>query len=608
MTIDDSLNDYIGRTVKRYSSLFTLPSHPRLIFYLLVACTVSGVGVIVPLHPTYFGLALGFVLGIVLFLAATASNLIAHLAGLRRDPIFDQRRNSALSLYSTTFWLLFIFLGIIMSTAFESSYLWFKFFFIGLCGAVTLHLLVLSAVTSSTRWKVFFFSLLQPLFYAALVVFSHLMLGHSLDVSVLLFFLASLSISVIAIFVFMSLVNRVGVRILGVDSFTVFRAFLANWAEDLNAPLEGLFERFGVEQDIRVSAIAFTAGGRAKAIMIVPTFHAGPFKNVGSSTLPYTIQTMLEDSLHCVVSVPHGLSGHSLDLTSQKQNQKVTDKVLKLVNFSNFDSVASPFKRVQRNGASASCQIFGNCALVTLTLAPQTMEDLPLDLDPFIVGEAAKRGLSAAIAIDTHNSIEGAFRPNEAVVPLKEAVVGCLERALKLRKRAFEVGAAKVTPTEFSLRDGMGLGGITAVVTKVGSQFAAYVIIDGNNMVSGLREKILSALERVGINGGEVLTTDTHAVNGVVLTARGYHPVGEVMDQERLVGHIRQAVETAMGNLEPVEVGWQVETVSGVRVIGEKHIEAMCRLTDDAATRAKKLALSVFPIVGVIMAALLVLL
>ena len=37
----------------------------------------------------------------------------------------------------------------------------------------------------------------------------------------------------------------------------------------------------------------------------------------------------------------------------------------------------------------------------------------------------------------------------------------------------------------------MGTGGITAIVVEVEKQKTAYVIIDGNNMIPNLREKIL---------------------------------------------------------------------------------------------------------------------
>ena len=44
----------------------------------------------------------------------------------------------------------------------------------------------------------------------------------------------------------------------------------------------------------------------------------------------------------------------------------------------------------------------------------------------------------------------------------------------------------------------MGTGGITAIVVQVEKQKTAYIIIDGNNMISGLREKILDSFSIFG--------------------------------------------------------------------------------------------------------------
>jgi len=397
-----------------------------------------------------------------------------------------------------------------------------------------------------------------------------------------------------------------GTKILGIKSLSVLKVFMANWAEDLNEPLESLLENLSVERSIKLSVIMFRAEGKVKAAIVVPAFHPGPFKNVGSSALPYLIQKELGNKLKCTVSVPHGLSGHDLDLASQTQNQKIIEKISKMVDVSNFDSTTTPLMRVQKNGAHASCQIFGKCALFTLTLAPQTMEDLPPDLEAFITEEARKRGLSLAITVDAHNSIEGPFHVERAISPLKEAAVASLKTALKSQKNSLQVGAANFVPTDFSLEDGMGLGGICAIAMKVKDQLIVYITVDGNNMVSGLRERILQRLNELGFTDGEVLTTDTHAVNGIVLTPRGYHPLGEVMDQEKLIKYIEQAATSARSNLEPAEAAWFTEVTPNVRVIGEKQVGKLCMLAEKAFLHAKRLASIIFPLVGLIWTALLI--
>ena len=145
-----------------------------------------------------------------------------------------------------------------------------------------------------------------------------------------------------------------------------------------------------------------------------------------------------------------------------------------------------------------------------------------------------KRGIPNAVIVNAHNSINGLFDLSNATVSLKEVAIESLAKAFANKRLPLEVGAAKIIPKEFSIEDGMGPGGINVIVVRTSDQTAAYITIDGNNMVSGLREKILSALEKIGVNDGEILTTDTHAVTGLILTTRGYHPIGEVIDHTKL--------------------------------------------------------------------------
>ncbi len=603
----DALNDYINKAVKRYSSLFTLPSYRTLTSWLLTTYLSIGVFVALPILPSFQGLLQGLVVGVILFLLAMLSDFAVYISSLKSDPVFDLRRCSALSLYSSLLWVVFVLLGGFSYIFFNDFVLSLRLSLLGLCAILILRLLVFSAVSFAGSGRIFFYSILQPGLYAMPMVFAGGTTGHVFASSTMLFFASSLVVSVLAAFCFLFFLNRMGTKILGVKSLSVLRVFMANWTEDLNEPLESLLEKLSVERSIKLSVIMFRARRKVKAVIVVPAFHPGPFKNVGSSALPYLIQKELETKLKCIVSVPHGLSGHDLDLASQAQNQKIIGNISEMVDVSNFGSQTTPLIRVQRNGAHASCQIFGECPLFTLTLAPQTMEDLPRDLESFIAEEARKRGLSIAITIDAHNSIEGPFQVERAISPLRETAVASLETALQSQRSSLQVGAAKIVPADFSLKDGMGSGGICVIAVKVRDQLTAYVTIDGNNMVSGLRERILQGLSEIGFTDGEVLTTDTHAVNGIVLTPRGYHPLGEALDQEKLIRYIEQAATNAKKNLEPAEAAWFTKVTPNVRVIGEKQVEMLCKLAEEAFLRAKMLASIIFPLVGLIWIALLML-
>jgi putative membrane protein len=353
-----------------------------------------------------------------------------------------------------------------------------------------------------------------------------------------------------------------------------------------------------------VSLLTFRTAEKIKAVIVVPALHPGPFNNLGSSLLPSMIQTSMQEKFDCVVSVPHGLVMHELDVVSQSQTQRVVKKMLDFVGSSASHSKATSLVRTKSADAKASCQIFGDYAFLTLTNAPKTMEDLPPELDSFIVGEAEKRGLSA-LAIDAHNSIGGPFDIDDAVASFSEASVDCLEKALKLKRSSFKMGAATVVPKEFTVKDGMGPGGISVIIAEVDGQKVAYVTIDGNNMVSGLREKILASLKELGIADGEVLTTDTHSVCAMIRSARGYNLVGEAIDHSKLISYIKEAASHALDNLEPVEVSWCTEVIPDVKVIGEQQITELTVLADKTTERVKRVALLLFPGAAVFMTLLL---
>lgn len=211
-----------------------------------------------------------------------------------------------------------------------------------------------------------------------------------------------------------------------------------------------------------------------------------------------------------------------------------------------------------------------------------------------------------AITIDAHNSIEGSVNLEREISSLEKAAVESLETALKSQKGLLEVGAANIVPPDLSAKDGMGPGGISVTAVKVKDQLTAYVTIDGNNMISGLRERILQKLDEIGFTDGEVLTTDTHAVNGIVLTPRGYHPLGEAIDPGKLIEYVTQAATKAKSNLESAEAVWLTKEIPNVRVIGERYIEILCVLVEKGFLRAKRLATIIFPLVGLIWTTLLI--
>lgn len=601
---NDSNDKYIDKVVKRYSKLFYLPSQRKVLAYFAALTLHGGLLSMLSLGLSLENLVMGLGFGGVFFTLTLFSDIVVSYTSMKHDLIFNFRRCFGLSFFSSLIWLAVLLLGALITALLGAPHLWIRFFFLGFSGALILRLLVLSVTSFAGFAGTLFSSLLQPVLVLIPIVLMRSTFGVTSEMHLLVLALVSVSASLVAVFIFKYSMDSVGTGSLGIASSVLFKAFLANWAEDLVVPLETFFEKLGNNQDINVSLMTFKTGEKLKATIVVPALHPGPFKNLGSSLLPSFIQTAVQDKFGCVVCVPHGLVGHEFDVSSQSQTQRVVENIVEFVGSSSSYSEATPMVRTQSGDAKASCQIFGNYAFLTLTTAPKTMEDLPPELNSFIVKEAEKRQLSA-LAIDAHNSMGGKFDRDAAVASFSEASVACLEKALKSKTSAFKVGASTVLPKDFSVKDGMGPGGISVLVTEVDGKKAAYITIDGNNMVSGLREKILSSIMELGIDDGEVLTTDTHSVCGMIRSARGYNLVGEAIDHQKLIGYIKEATVLALGDLEPVTLSWQTETISDVKVIGEQQITELTVLADKTTETVKRVAVILFPAAAIILSALL---
>lgn len=603
LAVDNSLNQSIDKAVKRYSSLFMLPSYKKSLLLLTLSCVCGGILSTISLLPPFEALVKGLFLGFSLLLVNSAVDYIASMLILRQDRIYDLRRTTAFSFFCWVLWLFFIVVGVVISIPFGLSWR-IKLCLLGFSAVLILRLIVFNSTSSINYKRLITASLLQPL----PCVIPFLLFWAEVDYFLAsLFLFSSLMVSLLSAFIFISLLNRVGKQTLGIPSLSLFKAFLLNWIVGLNAPFEKFLEKLGEEQDVKISLMKFDAL-KPIAVIVVPSIHPGPFKNVGSSLLPSMIKTAIEKKLNCAACAPHGLLGHELDLASQIQNQKIINRAVESVNFKASEAKATPFIKVSNGLATACCQVFGKFAFLSFTLAPKTTEDLPQELGLFVHEEAEKNGLTHCVVVNAHNSINGVVNTQEALNALKEAAAICLEKAATLKLLPFEAGAATVMPREFSLEDGMGPGGITVVMVKVGEQKTAYVVIDGNNMVSGMREKILSTFQSMGVSGGEVLTTDTHSVNAIILSERGYHPIGEAIDHEKLIGYIKKATLAALSDLERAKAAARSITVPDVKVIGEEKLEALCLLADRTVQKAKEIVVPIFATTSLLLMVSLILL
>jgi len=112
----------------------------------------------------------------------------------------------------------------------------------------------------------------------------------------------------------------------------------------------------------------------------------------------------------------------------------------------------------------------------------------------------------------------------------------------------------------------------------------------------------------LGVRDGEVLTTDTHVVNAVGPSKRGYHPIGEGIDQNILLNYINEATIESISNQCIAKVGVKKVKVEKVRVLGARNILEITKLVDLVIEKIKVLSPAIFLPVICIIAAVMILL
>ena len=572
-------------TVKHFHALFSLPSHGGLL-----ALLVFGVPALCgTLYAAYFLSIEKAAEGAIFSLfTLTLPSLILdpslnYLLG-SPDPILTKRRLSGVSLFQAVFWLLPPLFFLLFSP-FLGNHLPISYgFSIGFGFALALRLSIFYSVSTIKIERVIAISIIHPV----ISMVSMFIAWGDPNSKLLLITILSGGLGCIGALGFLTSLNGFGLERIGMPTFRLFRAFISNWTEGVHELLESYLEDISSEKDLSIVFLAFKSSGKIKAVLAVPNFHPGPFKNVGSSSLPFLLEESISQKTGSFVAVMHGTSGHEHDLPSQAENEKFISAARQLLKFTGFSPYATMIRRSQTNRGKASCQRFGKGLLVTLTRAPESTEDLPPEVGATLTKFGYNRRFSHVAVVDSHNSIDNDwFPPQKEVKDVEEAAKKAISRSLKDDLSHFEVGVSKLHPETYSLDQGIGPSGISVIAVKIRESIICYITLDGNNLVSGLREKILSRVHALGVSDGEVVTTDTHMVNTLSLSDLGYHPIGEVIDQDLFIDQVCSAVRSALKDLEPAEAAWSSGPVKHMKVFGLESLKNQLDFVHDAVNYAK---------------------
>jgi len=391
-------------------------------------------------------------------------------------------------------------------------------------------------------------------------------------------------------------IGSVGKKMFGISSLDLFHAYLESRLVRLNEPFEKILDKVGGERDIDCRLVTFQDEYGVKLLSLGSTSaHFGPFGSVGSSGLSHGLRLALEERLRCPVVVIREVSDHTMDLVSEKECRKLIEGFPLIGTEGIAADRCSPIITDTFRGHTASSLVADGFSLTVLSRAPIPTEDLPITVRDLIRGRLGSNGIQATIVVDAHNCI-GDLLSTPMDVVTGDFVEVASRSVLEARNRMgpFEVGFCRLNPAGVSLDDGLGPDGICAITLKVGGEVSALLILDGNNMMAGLREKIREELNKDLLSSrSEVVTTDTHLVTGLSNVRGGYEPLGARISQLLLVQSCKEAVSKAIVGARPARISIISGIAKGIRVVGS-GLGELAELLDSAVSVLKRHLLASF--------------
>ncbi|PSQ19401.1 DUF2070 domain-containing protein [Halobacteriales archaeon QS_8_69_26] len=378
----------------------------------------------------------------------------------------------------------------------------------------------------------------------------------------------------VAVFLFVKVIDRPWQRSLGVSVLDFVAGFVGHIAEDTRE-LEEFFEEIGEDAVVPVTVLsARRQDGSEKARFVLPMIHPGPMGEIGGGNLPERVARQADG----ICFPPHATAGHDFNLVTEREVDTITDTAAEAMRKIEYDRTATPSVRTREGEAKMLGQAFGDDLLLVSTFAPGYADDVEYAVGLSAAAEARSGGFDDVLLADAHNSNDGLEGEDLGhVVPgstrsfeMIQAAEAAADRLDDAPQKPLRLGVAW-DETDWRPADGIGPLGVRVATFDVGGQVTAYVLVDGNNMEPGVRDRVVDAVLAVdAVDRAEVMTTDTHVVNKVDST----NQVGENLDVDRLIAVIEGLVDEALDDHEPVVAGMASEYAE-VTVFGNDRTETL---------------------------------
>jgi predicted neutral ceramidase superfamily lipid hydrolase len=389
------------------------------------------------------------------------------------------------------------------------------------------------------------------------------------------------------------LINRITLRYSGRGAITYLRSYVSSWSEDDPGPMEALMDTFSIKKDVEIEEYIFE--GQDKFRIVIPYFHFGPFRNVGSSAFPSELKRALymlraEESM-----VVHTPVSHDLDLSSSSYMYRIIDELITHEGGHSLNKISSMYKQ-EFNDAVAYGFRMGDNAIIILSY--REMEDIPYEVVHKLRDYGVKKGFRSVSVIDAHNSLVSliTFIDDEKLDEIYTAGESLIDKLSDVELYDLKASLSSLSFPEFALDDGLGKGGVSIFFWRAGTMENLIVCFDSNNLDPKFRSALERAIkEELGIENMVVISTDTHEVTARGVENRGYVVWGSKANNFKVIPKIVNEIKRLRNNLNGYRALYKVVRVN-VKVLGEDIIDKTRSLIRVSFRYSKILAITLYSI------------
>ena len=523
--IEKSIDDTAGLTGRMFYSPPVAVSMSSILLFTFLT------GGIISLSP--YGLmvsTLAFLLPGLLF--ALLSNVL--LKGLKRS--FHLKRAFMLTASISGLILPIMLIGKAVSMVFSVDIIYV--IITSICITIIVSHMSFMAVAGATNAEAFAISYIYPVTGVLLLSPLGLTAREYEYFAVLMFFLT------LSELIFITIVNSVFRKTYGTSATQLCSNAISHFADgSKKEEIEHFFSLFSSEQEVETGIYRFVRkdGNDEIATVIVPGVHPGPFGKLGGSDLPEKMNAHLSDSN---VMYLHSASTHDENPIDDDEVAKVAVGCRNAIEVMNYSDTVSGYEKLSEDGINIHTRRFGDTSLLVYTPSPQPGDDVDA-----ATGKLCEAKAGRSVFVDAHNCIVKGKGSVFFNTEKSGKMIDLCERAvIPESNRKFSAGYARTVG--FDISHGIGPAGIQCLTIREKKTFS-YILIDGNNMVPGLRDEIIKSLKSI-VDDAEVMTSDNHIVNWSI---DSYIPVGKKISPDTLIEEVKKTVEMSLSNLHEAKVG-----------------------------------------------------